>query len=92
MKMFSDSLCSGLTAAALLFAIILVPGLTSCSTNQAYSSFQAAQRNSCYSVPSENYDACMAEANKSFDEYEQELKDVERTMKAEKKEATSNKN
>jgi hypothetical protein len=34
----------------------------------------------------------MAEANKSFDEYEQELKDVERTMKEERNEAPADKN
>ncbi len=66
--------------------LFLIGGvLTACSANQAYSSFQAEKRTSCYSVPAENYDACMAEANKSFKEYEQELKEYERKLKEEKK-------
>jgi len=63
----------------------LLTGLLACSANQAYSSFQAAQRTSCYSVPPENYDACMQEANKSYEEYEQELEEYEQRLKEAKK-------
>lgn len=43
--------------------------------SQAYSSFLAEQRNRCYSVPKENYEACMDEAKERYEEYKQARRD-----------------
>ena len=43
--------------------------------SQAYSSFLAEQRNRCYSVPKENYEACMNEAKERYEEYKQAKRD-----------------
>lgn len=68
-----------------LCSVSLFIGLSACSANQAYSSFQAEKRISCYSLPPENYDACMKDANKSYEEYKQELEEYEQQLKDEKK-------
>jgi len=56
--------------AAMLVALTIV-AIAACGS-QAYSSFLAEQRNRCYSVPKENYDACMREAKERYEAYKQE--------------------
>jgi hypothetical protein len=57
-------------AAVMLIALTLV-AMSACA-GQVYSSFLAEQRNRCYSVPKENYDACMREAKERYEAYKKE--------------------
>ncbi len=54
----------------LLFAFI------GCSNRGAYEGIQASNRFECSKLPPSQYEDCMEQANKSYDEYEQERKEV----------------
>ncbi|RLU04028.1 MAG: hypothetical protein D9N11_01135 [Ketobacter sp.] len=56
------------------FLIIL--SLTACSNRGAYEGIQAGNRNQCLKVPPALFDECMENANKPYDEYERERKEV----------------
>ena len=50
--------------------------LASCTNRDVYDSLQANNRNECMKLPQSQYDDCMADANKSYAEYEQERKEA----------------
>lgn len=56
---------------AAMLIMLAAMALAACGS-QAYSSFLAEQRNRCYSVPEENYDACMSEAKERYEAYRRE--------------------
>lgn len=58
-----------------LAATALIGAVSGCAGSQAYASFIAEQRNRCYSVPEENYDACMAEAKERYEAYKRAQSD-----------------
>lgn len=58
-----------------LAATAFVVAVSGCAGSQAYASFIAEQRNRCYSVPEENYDACMAEAKERYEAYKRAQSD-----------------
>lgn len=57
-----------------LFLVLLV--LAGCSNRGVYGGIQASNRNECSKLPPSQYDECMENANKSYDEYERERKEA----------------
>ena len=58
----------------LIFLIFLI--IAGCSSRGAYEGIQASNRIECSELPPPQYDECMNNANKSYDEYERERKEV----------------
>lgn len=58
----------------LAFLIFLM--ISGCSSRGAYEGIQAGNRSECFKLPPSQYDECMSNANKSYDEYERERKEV----------------
>ncbi len=58
----------------LIFLIFLI--IAGCSSRGAYEGIQTSNRFECSKLPSPQYDECMNNANKSFDEYERERKEA----------------
>ncbi len=56
-----------------VFLIFLI--IAGCSSRGAYEGIQAGDRSKCLSLPPSQYDECMKNANKSYDEYERERKE-----------------
>lgn len=53
--------------------LILIPlVIAGCSSRGAYEGIQANNRFECTKLPPSQYDECMKNANKSYDEYERE--------------------
>ena len=50
--------------------------IAGCSSRVAYESIQAGNRSECSKLPPSQYDECMNNANKSYDEYERERKEA----------------
>jgi hypothetical protein len=57
-----------------LFLVLII--LCGCSYRGAYEGIQARNRNECSKLPPSQYDECMRKANKSYDDYERERKEV----------------
>jgi len=57
-----------------LFLVILL--LSACSNRGVYEGIQTGKRNDCLRLPSPQYEECMKDANKSYDEYERERKEA----------------
>lgn len=57
-----------------LFLVLLV--LVGCSNRGVYEGIQTSNRNECSKLPPSQYDECMENANKSYDEYERERKEA----------------
>jgi len=60
--------------AKLILSIFLI--IVGCSSTTAYESIQAGNRSECSTRPPPQYDECINNANKSYDEYERERKEV----------------
>jgi len=58
----------------LIFLICLI--IAGCSSRVAYEGIQASDRSECLELPPSQYDECMNNANKSYDEYERERKEA----------------
>ena len=58
----------------LIFLIFLI--IAGCSSRVAYEGIQASNRSECSKLPPSQYDKCMNNANKSYDEYERERKEA----------------
>lgn len=58
----------------LIMLIILI--MAGCSTRGAYEGIQTSKRFKCSELPPSQYDECMKDANKSYDEYERERKEA----------------
>ena len=56
------------------FAVIVVAG---CSNRQVYDAALSSQRIQCSKVPEWDYNKCMEEASKSYDQYEREREDAQ---------------
>ena len=54
------------------FLVALV--LAGCTNRGVYEGIQESNRNKCFKIPLSQYDKCIENANKSFDEYERERK------------------
>lgn len=52
--------------------------ISACSNRGIYESLQANQRYECTKLPPVQYQQCMKDANKSFDQYELERKEATR--------------
>lgn len=50
--------------------------LAGCSNRGVYEGVQASKRIECSKYPLSEYDECMENANKSYDEYERERKEA----------------
>lgn len=57
-----------------LFVVLLI--LTGCSNRGSYEGIQASNRIECSKLPTSQYDKCMENVNKPYDEYERERKEV----------------
>jgi hypothetical protein len=58
----------------LVIVIFLI--IAGCSSRGAYEGSQASNRFECLKLPSSQYDECMNNTNKSYNEYERERKEV----------------
>jgi len=58
----------------LIFLIFFI--LAGCSGRVAYEGIQASNRSECSTLPPSQYDECMNNTNKSYDEYERERKEA----------------
>ena len=56
-----------------LFLVLLV--LAGCSNRGVYEGIQTSNRIECSKLPPSQYDECMENANKSYNEYEMERKE-----------------
>ena len=70
--MFGVSGCSN--KARTLFLVLLV--LAGCSNRGVYGGIQTSNRIECLELPPSQYDECMEDANRSYDEYERERKEA----------------
>lgn len=50
--------------------------LVGCTNRGVYEGVQASNRFECLKLPPSQYDECMKNANKSYDEYERERKEA----------------
>lgn len=50
--------------------------LMGCSNKAIYNGAQASQRQACLNEPPSTFDKCMDRANKTYDEYQQERKEL----------------
>lgn len=50
--------------------------IAGCSNKGAYESIQISNKFACSKLPPSQYDECMKNADKSYDEYERERKEV----------------
>ena len=50
--------------------------IAGCSSRGAYESIQTSSRFECSKLPPSQYDECMKNADKSYDEYERERKEA----------------
>jgi hypothetical protein len=57
-----------------LFLVLLA--LAGCSNKGVYEGIQTSNRNECFKLPPSQYDECMEDASKSYDEYERERKEA----------------
>lgn len=57
-----------------IFLTILI--LASCSARGVYDGIQAGNRNECSKLPPSQYDECMKDVDKPYDEYERERKEA----------------
>lgn len=57
----------------ILISLIILVG---CSNRGAYEGIQAGNRFECSKLPPSQYDECMKNANKSYEEYERERKEA----------------
>ncbi len=57
-----------------LFLVLLV--LVGCSNRGTYGGIQTGSRNECSILPPSQYDECMENASKSYDEYDRERKEA----------------
>jgi uncharacterized lipoprotein NlpE involved in copper resistance len=66
--MFGASGCSNKVIT--LFLVLLI--LAGCSNRAVYGGIQTSNRIECLELPPSQYDECMEDANRSYDEYERE--------------------
>lgn len=57
---------------AFAWLLFFVLATTSCSNKQMYEALQIKQKNDCQMVPPSEYDKCMAETKKTYEQYEAE--------------------
>ena len=57
-----------------LFIVVIV--LVGCSKRGVYEGIQTGNRNQCLKVPQSEYDECIKDASKPYDEYERERKEA----------------
>ena len=57
-----------------LFLVFFV--LVGCSNRGTYGGIQTGNRNECSKLPPSQYDECMENASKSYDEYDRERKEA----------------
>jgi len=55
--------------------------LTGCSSKAIYENIQINNRNACTKEPPSQYEKCIERANKSYEEYERELKEYKQERK-----------
>lgn len=64
------------------YATVLIMSLgmsiAACSNRQVYDSVQANNRLECQKLPLSQQEECLQKANKSYDEYERERKELEK--------------
>lgn len=56
----------------LLCLLSIVVGTSACTYRGSYEAIQQSNRQACGKVPPSQYDECLAEAHRSFDEYQRE--------------------
>ena len=56
--------------------ILILLFIAGCSYRGAYEGIQVSNRVECSKLPPSQYDECMKNANKSYDEYERERKET----------------
>ena len=56
--------------------LLIILTISGCSSRGAYEGIQAGNSSECFNLPPSQYDECMNNANKSYDEYERERKEA----------------
>jgi len=59
-----------------LFLALL--SIVSCSHQQVYESLQIKQKNDCLKVPESEYDKCMQDAEKPYEQYKEERQELKK--------------
>jgi len=52
--------------------LLVLLSIVTCSHQQVYESLQIKQKNDCLKVPESEYDKCMQDAEKSYEQYKEE--------------------
>ena len=60
----------------ILIMALIAAWLAGCSARGSYESIQSSKRYDCAKLPASQYDACMEQANRSYDEYQRERQQV----------------
>jgi hypothetical protein len=59
-----------------LLVLMIVLGVTACGNREVYENILINQRNECLKEPSSRQEECLERANKSYEEYQRERKEV----------------
>ncbi len=60
----------------LTYLTLLLFIISACSTKGSYESIQSGKKHECTMLPKSQYDECIENANKPYDEYERERQRV----------------
>jgi len=58
------------------YLVVMLLLASGCSNRAIYEGIQAGNRNDCARLPPSQYDACMENASKTYDEYRREREEV----------------
>ncbi len=59
-----------------LLILLLLLGIAACSNRAIYDNMRIHQRNECLKEPPSRHEECMEHANKSYEEYERERREL----------------
>lgn len=59
-----------------ILVLVSVFLMSACSNKAVYDDLQINKRRHCLTLPSDEYDDCMAETNKPYNEYERERREA----------------
>ena len=56
--------------------LVVVLFMAACSNRAVYENVQISKRNECATLPQPQYESCMKETSKTYNEYERERKEL----------------
>lgn len=59
----------------IIIALAVITLMTGCSNRSIYETFRNNHRNDCLKLPDPEVEPCLAEASKTYEEYEKERKE-----------------